>query len=236
MKLSRSAIESSIRCPRCFFLERKMGLKPPAMVPLTLAVATDALLKNDFDAIRGTDRQHPVWELYGLSVRAFCHPDLDLWRSNFKGVRITHSSGVDVYGAVDDIWQNLQSGELHVVDYKSTSKKDVPSLEGGFGDSYKRQMEIYQWLLRKAGHRVSDTGYFLYVNGKKDRRFYCDGVSEGRMAFETTLITYSGNDNWVEAAVERAIELLHSNAIPDGSSSCDSCRYFRERRMLEPVI
>jgi len=235
MKLSRSAIELSIRCPRCFVLERRLGLKPPSMIPLTLAVATDALLKNEFDGLRNSDRVHPIWQREGLRVRAFGHPELDTWRSNFKGIRIRHDSGADIYGAVDDIWQNLDSDELHVVDFKSTSKKDAPSLEGGFGDSYKRQMEIYQWLLRSAGHRVSNTGYFLYVNGRKEGGFYRGDSIEGFMSFETTLIPYVGNDSWVEAALNRAIELLKSDVIPACSSTCDSCRYFSERQKLEDV-
>lgn len=233
MKLSRFAIELSIRCPRCFVLERRLGLKPPAMIPLTLAVATDALLKNEFDSIRNSTRIHPVWQREGLRVRAFDHPELETWRSNFKGIRIRHESGADIYGAVDDIWQNLESDELHVVDYKSTSKKDTPSLDSGFGDSYKRQMEIYQWLLRAAGHAVSDTGYFLYVNGKKEGGFYRSDSVDGFMSFETTLIPYQGSDNWVAAAVDRAIQLLQSDAIPTGSSTCDACRYFSERQRLE---
>lgn len=54
--LSRSALEQFIRCPRCFYQQRRLSLNQPSMVPLTLAVATDALLKNEFDAIR--DRQN----------------------------------------------------------------------------------------------------------------------------------------------------------------------------------
>ena len=69
MKLSRSALEQHIRCPQCFYLQRKLGLKPPAMVPLTLAVATDALLKNEFDAVRETDVGRPFWECKDLNDR-----------------------------------------------------------------------------------------------------------------------------------------------------------------------
>ncbi|MEK9848471.1 MAG: hypothetical protein VW445_11720 [Rhodospirillaceae bacterium] len=38
------------------------------MVPLTLAVATDALLKNEFDAVRVTGAGHPLWEREGLPL------------------------------------------------------------------------------------------------------------------------------------------------------------------------
>ena len=230
--LSRSALEQFIRCPRCFYQQRRLGLKQPAMVPLTLAVATDALLKNEFDAIRGQDVTHAVWQEHGLNVRAFEHPDIDLWRNNFKGQRITHSCGVEVFGAVDDVWENLETGELHIVDYKSTSKQGEPSIDVGWGEGYKRQMEIYQWLFRQAGHKVSDTGYFLYVNGSKQGKFYSAGT-HGVMNFATTLIPYDGDDGWVDAKIVEAMECYQADEMPQRGSDCDNCRYYEERLELE---
>ena len=202
------------------------------MVPLTLAVATDALLKNEFDAVRSIGSSHSLWQRENLPVRAYRHADIDLWRNNFKGMRITHSTGATVYGAVDDVWQNLETGELHIVDYKSTSKQGEPSLDGGFGDGYKRQMEIYQWLFRQAGYTVSNTGYFLYVNGSKVGGFYHpDGA--GLMKFSTTLIAYDGDDSWVDDAVNAAVMCLETDALPGRGQDCDSCRYYEQRAQIE---
>ncbi len=230
-KLSRTALEQHIRCPQCFYLQRKLGLKPPAMVPLTLAVATDALLKNEFDAIRETGAGHPLWEREGLNVRAYQHEDIDLWRNNFKGIRIKHSSGIEIFGAVDDVWENLDTGELHIVDYKSTSKQGEPSIDVGWGDGYKRQMEIYQWLFRQAGHTVSNIGYFLYVNGSKEGGFYDHGTN-GVMRFATTMIAYKGNDAWVSNAVDTATACLGSDTVPASGDDCDNCRYYSERAQI----
>ena len=201
------------------------------MVPLTLAVATDALLKNEFDVVRESGASHPLWKREGLNVRAYKHSDIDLWRNNFKGIRIKHPTGIEIYGAIDDIWENIDTAELHIVDYKSTSKKDEPTIETGFGDSYKRQMEIYQWLFRKSGFKVSSVGYFLYVNGSKLGNFYENGI-DGVMHFETTLISHNGDDTWVEDAVERAITCLQSEVMPDSGVDCDNCRYFSDRLEL----
>lgn len=230
--LSRSAIEQHIKCPRCFYMERKLKLKAFRMVPLTLAVAVDALLKNEFDAVRQSGQTHPLWEREGLKMRAFQHEMMDTWRSNFKGIRVTHpATGIDVFGAVDDIWQNKETGELHIVDYKSTSKQDEPTIEGGFGDSYKRQMEIYQWLLRQSGHKVNNEGYFLYVNGRKKDTFY-DETGDGKMGFNTTLIRYTGDDSWVTSAVDAALSCYEGDEVPKRRWNCDSCTYFYDRLKL----
>ena len=50
-------------------------------------------------------------------------------------------------------------------------------------DGYKRQMEIYQWLLRKNGLDVSDTGYFVYCNGKTDKEAF-----DGKLEFDIEFI------------------------------------------------
>ena len=75
------------------------------MVPLTLAVATDALLKNEFDVVRKSALTHPLWIREQLNVRAFDHPDIDTWRNNLKGIHVNwKASDIEIFGAVDDLW------------------------------------------------------------------------------------------------------------------------------------
>jgi len=190
--------------------------------------------KNEFDSVRKSAATHPLWVRENLNVRAFDHPDIDLWRNNFKGIRIRwKSSDIEIFGAVDDLWLNNDTNELHVVDYKSTSKQGTPTIEGGFGDGYKRQMEIYQWLLRSSGYNVSPIGYFLYVNGSKQGGFYDDKLV-GNMRFETNIIAYQGDATWVEQTIENAISCLSGEELPTSGIDCDSCRYFEERSLIYP--
>ena len=51
-KISRSSIESFIRCPHCFYLDRKLGIKQPSGPPFSLNSAVDHLLKQEFDIHR----------------------------------------------------------------------------------------------------------------------------------------------------------------------------------------
>jgi len=114
ISLSRYALDQFIKCPLCFYTQRKLGLKPPAMIPLTLALATDALLKNEFDAVRASGASHPLWKQYGINVAAFQHTELDLWRNNKKGIRVRHeSTGAEIFGSVDDVWLNLDTLARH---------------------------------------------------------------------------------------------------------------------------
>ena len=121
---------------------------------------------------------HPLLESHGIDALSFQHEQLNEWRSNFKGVTFLHpETQFLITGAIDDIWIN-SSGELIVVDFKATSKKEEVTIDADWQMSYKRQMEIYQWLLRRNGFSVNSTGYFIYCNGKKDRpNFKPDWIS-----------------------------------------------------------
>ena len=89
-------------------------------------------------------------ERLGLNLVPFQHEELDDWRENFKGVQyFDEDKNLIITGAVDDVWFNLNTDELIVVDYKATAKNGEVSLDADWQDGYRRQMDIYQWLLRK---------------------------------------------------------------------------------------
>jgi hypothetical protein len=220
-KLSRSKIDLFLECPFCFYLDRRLGVGRPPGFPFTLNSAVDALLKQEFDTHRATGKTHPLIEEYGVDARPIPHEDLDKWRQNFVGVQYLHEpTNLIITGAIDDLWQN-SAHEYIVVDYKATSiNEKITGLHKAHHKGYKRQMEIYQWLLRHNGLHVSDTGYFVYCNGQKDREAF-----DGKLEFEVTLIAYTGNDDWVEGAIKEAHTCLCSDRAPHASEDCDYCMY-----------
>jgi CRISPR/Cas system-associated exonuclease Cas4 (RecB family) len=219
--LSRSKIDIFLECPRCFYLDRRLGVGRPPGYPFTLNSAVDKLLKLEFDTHRANGTQHPLLEKYGVDAKPIPHEQLDEWRQNFVGIRYHHKpTNLVIFGAIDDLWQNSKE-EYIVVDYKSTSKnEEITELDKDWQDGYKRQMEIYQWLLRQNGYKVSDTGYFVYCNGITDKKAF-----DAKLEFDVTLIAYEGNDNWVEKAIKDAHKCLQSNSIPESSKDCDYCNY-----------
>ncbi len=220
-KLSRSKIDLFLNCPRCFYYDRKLGVGRPPGFPFALNSAVDHLLKLEFDIHRVAGTKHPLIEKYGVDARPVAHEDLDKWRHNFTGIQYLHQpTNFLVFGAIDDLWQNSQ-GEYIVVDYKSTSKdEDITELNKDWQIGYKRQMEIYQWLLRQNGYKVSSTGYFVYCNGQTDRKAF-----DAKLEFDITLIAYKGDDSWVEKTITEAHKCLNGNKIPNADPNCDYCNY-----------
>lgn len=224
-KLSRSRIELFMNCPRCFYLDRRLGVDRPPGFPFTLNSAVDKLLKKEFDIHRARGTKHPLMEHYKIDAIPVPHEKLDIWRENFKGIEYWHKpANLLITGAIDDLWQNPQ-GEYIVVDYKSTSKdEEIKELDKAWQDGYKRQMEIYQWLLRQNGYKVSDTGYFVYCNGDTDKAAF-----DAKLEFAITIIPYKGDDSWIEGKIIELHKCLNSDTIPEANPDCDYCTYFKAR-------
>ena len=222
-KLSRSKIELFMECPRCFYLDNKLGTARPRGPAFTINIAIDELFKKEFDSYRKEGKPHPIMQENNLDAVPFQHKSMDEWRDNFAGITFKDKeTGFTVSGAVDDIWVK-PSGELIVVDYKSTAKEEkIETLsDSSWEVSYRRQMGVYQWLLRKNGFNVDKTGYFVYANARKDQAESFDDT----LFFETTLVPCEGETEWIEETLLNIKKTLEAEEIPVVGQSCEFCPY-----------
>lgn len=231
-KVSRSALEFFLECPRCFYLDRKLGISRPSGLPFTLNSAVDELLKKEFDHYRSHAQPHPLMVTHGISAIPFSHPELNRWRTNSIGIQFFHAqTNFMIVGAVDDVWVN-QLGELIVVDYKATAKKsEITVLDQAWHAGYKRQVEIYQWLLRQNKFKVSNTGYWVYANGDKS----CDRF-DSKLHFRMTVISHEGNDSWIEGVIGDAKNCLESSRLPDANENCEYCSFRTAADAAEKIV
>lgn len=220
-KISRSKIDLFLKCPRCFYLDRRLGVGQPPSFPFSLNTAVDTLLKKEFDAHRAKNTAHPFMKAYGIDAVPFQHEKINEWRDSLhKGIQFHHKiTNLILTGGVDDVWVNPK-GELIVVDYKATSKTEEVNLDADWQISYKRQMEIYQWLFRQNGFKVSSVGYFVYCNGDTDKEAF-----DSKLEFKIKLIPYEGDDGWVEKAIMEIKECLMADKLPNSNLDCDYCNY-----------
>ncbi len=222
-KLSRSKIELFTECPRCFYLDNKLGTARPRGPAFTINIAIDELFKKEFDTYRKEGKPHPIMLENNLEAVPFQHEKMDEWRDNFVGVTYEDKeTGFTISGAVDDIWVK-PNGELIIVDYKATAKEEkIETLSNsGWEQSYRRQMGVYQWLLRKNGFTVSDIGYFVYANARKDQAESFDDT----LFFETTLVPCEGENDWIDETLIKIKETLQADTIPPVGESCEFCPY-----------
>jgi len=220
-RISRSKIDLFVSCPRCFYIDRRLGTGQPPGYPFAINNAVDSLLKKEFDQHREAGTQHPLQVEAGLDLVPAAHPQIDDWRENFQGVQTLHEpANLIITGAIDDLWVD-PAGMYYVVDYKATARPEpVKALNKGWQDGYKRQMEVYQWLLRRNGLEVNDVGYFVYCTGRTKAASF-----DARVEFDIAVIPYTGNDAWVEATIAAQNACLNSSEIPSSGPDCDHCAY-----------
>lgn len=220
-RISRSKIDLFIDCPRCFYLDQRFGISRPQFPAFTLNNAVDELLKREFDVHRANGTAHPLMKAYNVDAVPLQDERMEAWRDALRrgAQRLHRPSNLLVRGGLDDVWVS-PTGEFIVVDYKATSKKDEPTLDGYWQQAYKRQVEVYQWLLRGNTDKVSSTAYFVYVNGKSDSPSF-----DAKLEFDVKLIAYEGDDSWIEPMIEKISLCLRSDAVPDRSLNCEYCGY-----------
>lgn len=228
-RISRTKIQNFLDCPRCFYLDRRHGIAQPPGYPFSLNSAVDKLLKKEFDIHRIKKTTHPLMKTYGIDAIPLYHENINLWRDSLKGgISYFHpKTNLIITGGIDDLWINPQE-ELIIVDYKSTSKNEEVSIDADWQISYKRQMEIYQWLFRKNDFKVSSTGYFVYCNGDTDKEAF-----DGKLEFDIKIIPYEGDDSWVEQTLGDIKTCLMSETLPVPDPDCDFCRYRQAANKFE---
>lgn len=228
-RLSRSKIDLFLNCPRCFYLDRRLGIGQPPGYPFALNSAVDTLLKKEFDIHRAAASKHPLMKHYKIDAVPLADKRMDEWRDALRGgITYLHpETNFFVTGGVDDIWINPQD-ELIIVDYKATSKDTEVNLDADWQIGYKRQMEVYQWLFKKNSFKVSPVGYFVYCNGMTDREAF-----DGKLEFDISVIPYKGDDSWVEPALIAARVCLDDNKLPSPGADCDYCKYRQAAKRVE---
>ena len=98
-----------------------------------------------------------------------------------------------------------------MVDYKSTSQKSDKgpiTLDDWWKASYKRQMDLYVWVLEKKGYPVDSTGYFLYCDADRFEEYNFLNKNNAEMRFKINLIEYEVNHSWIQPVLEEIIMQL----------------------------
>ena len=237
-ELSRSRIENFVQCPACFYLKQVKGVEFPSIPGFNINEATDVLLKRDFDKYRGKDVTHPFLINQGLPhLIPFQHEDFEKWtqslhfgaagRMNF----VHEPTNLLVGGGLDDVWLNTETNRLHIVDYKSTSQKSEGkeiTLDDPWKESYKRQMDLYVWVMRNKGFDVDSLGYFLYCDGDRFGSYDFLGEKHASMRFKMSLISYETESNWIEDTLSSIKNCLMSPEMPSHTEGCEFGKLFSQ--------
>ena len=245
--ISRSRFNEFLTCPRCFYLKTNRGFISPSIPGFTLNALTDTLLKKEFDICRNKQVPHHILIKNNLShivpYKTKKIKDnngnekslIDVWRDSLHG-GIKHrfkDTNIMLQGGIDDVWFNTKTEELIVVDYKSQQDNNEVSQDTYFKkpykEGYKIQMDFYAYLLKSLGYKVSSDSYLYICNAKEIGEF------NGKMLFDEILIHYKVNTDYHEDKIQKMIDIMNSEKVPDSNESCENCAYARQRSAIDKL-
>lgn len=226
-QISRAKLDNFIKCPRCFVLDRRHRIAPPSGPMFTLNSAVDGLLKKEFDVCRENQTVHPDLAQLGAAFVPLKDDRIEEWQNTRKGVTYHDvESNLILTGAIDDMWITPGSPQVHIIDYKTTSKAE-PVTELGheeYHDAYRRQLDIYNFLLGKNGLEMSTTGYWFYATAMKN---YDD--FEMKLNFVPSLIAYECQPDWIPESLLRVKAALENPVLVHPSPTCGTCNFVSSR-------
>lgn len=217
IQLSPNSLDLFLECQRCFWLDKKQGIKRPPPYPYALNIAVDVLLKKEFDIYRAEGKPHPLLATNNIPARLFSNQSLlNQWRSNLAGIRY-YDPDLDatLFGAVDDILE-FEDGKLAPLDYKSTGS-NVPTIY----DRFQTQMDIYTFLLEKNGFSTPRKGYLAFYIVNKENGF------NDRLPFKKELHEIETNPSDIPKLFKDAVALLRKNIAPPHNQDCKFCHWFK---------
>ena len=229
-EVSRTAWESFIRCKRCFYLERKLKIRPIGRPGFPINSRVDVLLKTEFDFYRKKQEPHPIFRKYNLNFVPYKIDEQKLkdFRNNFKGVRAKSiKTNFIIYGSIDDIWFNRDANEVVILDYKATSTKEkinYVTSSKSYHKSYLRQLDFYAYLLKLNKFKVFKTGYWMLCNAREEsQKTFGD-----KLNFKIELLSYDLNTDYIEESLVELEKCYNSEKIPAPNPTCDTCRWKKE--------
>ena len=217
VKLSPSALNLFLDCPRCFWLEKARNIKRPRGIFPSLPGGMDRGIKLHFDNFRAQAKLPP--ELHGPNFEGVeLYPNqaqLNKWREWRTGLEYKDPDGSSLSGALDDL---LVRGELYIpFDYKT---KGSPTTEEDAIKYYQNQLDCYALLLESNHLPTAGFAFLLYYSPKT--------VGEkGSVLFELQAIKIETNIERARQTFRKALELLKGNR-PSSSPNCEYCNWLRK--------
>ena len=72
-KLSRSRVQLFLDCKRCFYIQNRLGIKMPKMLPFKLNSLVDTKVKQSFDVARKKQEPHKYFKENGYELVPLKH-------------------------------------------------------------------------------------------------------------------------------------------------------------------
>jgi len=204
--LSHTALEELHRCPRCFWLSYKEGIRQPEGIQSRLANRFDIILKKYFDSYRVKGKLPSLID--GKIKGKLQNPFRERYYFRFD-------DDYGFYGKLDECLIDEQG--FHIpIDFKTASSdpREKETLS-----AYQNQIDEYLFLMEENGKKVANFGYLIYFFPQMSIEL----TNGFPMIVHIVKIERKVKD--IKKKIEAAIKILQG-PIPQSSPECVFCNWF----------
>lgn len=206
--LSPTGIESSKRCPRCFWIQYNKKIRQPEGIVSRLANRFDGIIKKYFDLYRPLGELPPMIE--GQVEGKLQYPFQETYFYH-------HNNDYGLMGKLDECLVT-NKGTYTPVDHKTASSdpNSKPLIS-----AYQTQLDVYAFLLEKNNRPSSGIGHLIYFFPAEGKKLH------NGFPMQVTVKTLKTNLKNAEKELLKAIEILKGK-IPKSSNECPFCNWHKE--------
>jgi len=218
IRLSPSALNLFLDCPRCFWFEKVKGIKRPRGIFPSLPGGMDSVIKAYFDRYRIKGELPP--EIEG-KVEGKLIPEeetLKKWRS-WRSTDLCFEDkaiNASLSGALDDCL--IEGGFYIPLDYKTRGYE----LKEGSENYYQAQLDCYCLMLESKGYRTKGLAYLAYWWPLEVRE-------NGMVKFHVEPLKIKTDINSAKKIFKEAVNIF-SLEIPQPSPECEYCNLVSNRK------
>jgi len=206
--LSHTGIEGMKRCPRCFWLQYRRGIRQPEGIVSRLANRFDKVIKNYFDIYREIDELPPMVE--GQIEGKLEKPFTEVYFYHH------HDGKYGLYGRLDECLVTVD-GKYTPVDHKTSSSD--PRKKEEVLPAYQAQLDAYAFLLEINKKKTTGIGHLIYFYPQDGNKLH-NGFP--MLVYVQTLKT---DPEKARRSFLEAIEVLEGD-MPEPSENCPFCKWY----------
>src|SRR3989338_6904933 len=218
LRLSPSALNIFLDCPKCFWLEKNRSIKRPRGIFPSLPGGMDSVIKTYFDTYRTKDAMPP--EVKGkLQGKLFSSMSkLEKWRSWLQTELSYEDKTINaaLSGALDDCLED--DGFYIPLDYKTRGSELIEDPR----KYYQTQLDCYCLILDASGFKTKGIAYLLYY-------WPLEVFEEGMMRFKVEPIRIETNIDSAKKIFRDAVACLKQE-MPSASPNCEYCKFVLARK------
>jgi len=211
--LSPTAVGGLHRCPRCFWLQYRKGIRQPEGIVSRLANRFDVVIKKYFDIYRQTNELPPM--IAGKVDGHLENPFNEIYFYHHNDKKEVGAGKYGYYGKLDECL--VGDNDMYTpVDHKTSSSdpRTKDTLE-----AYQNQLDSYAFLLEANSKKTSGVGHLIYFFPE-----HHDKLHEG-FKFLIHIVTLKTNPAAAKKKFLEAVKVLEG-VIPSPAEDCPFCGWY----------